>query len=131
MINLTLITSIAKSAVVGAIATKLIDIVISTKVNNKIEENKWIRNTKLELFSKLTEDILLIGKENIDGQIKEINKTSSKIALLLNDKKITYKIETYINTLIKLKSTKNIEHSIDYVNNEMINYLQKSIKLYN
>jgi len=131
MINLTLITSIARSAVVGAIATKLIDIVISTKVNNKIEENKWIRNTKLELFSKLTEDILLIGKENIDGQIREINKTSSKIALLLNDKKITYKIETYINTLIKLKSTKNIEHSIDYVNNEMINYLQKSIKLYN
>ena len=58
MLNLTLFTSLVKSALVGAVASKVVDTLISTKINNKMEQNRWIRNTKLELFSKLTEDIL-------------------------------------------------------------------------
>ncbi|MGB7401651.1 MAG: hypothetical protein WA916_03690 [Arcobacter sp.] len=131
MLNLTLISSVAKSALVGAVATKLVDTFVSTKINNKIEQNKWLRNTKLELFSKLTEDILSMGHENVDEQLRQINKTSAKIILLLNDRKLTNKIETYTSTLIKLKSTRRIESSMDFVNKDMIGYLQRNIRLYN
>ena len=37
MLNVTLLTSVAKSALVGAVATKLVDTLISSKINNKIE----------------------------------------------------------------------------------------------
>jgi phosphotransacetylase len=131
MLNLTLVTSIAKSALVGAVATKLVDILVSTKINNKMEQNRWIRNTKLELFSKLTEDILAMGSGNIDEQLREINKTSAKIILLINDRKLTHKIETYIDTLIKLKNRKKIESSVEFVNKDMISYLQRNIRIYN
>ncbi len=129
MLNLTLISSVAKSALVGAVATKLVDTLVSTKINNKIEQNKWLRNKKLELFSKLTEDILSIEEGDIDERLREIKKTSAKIILLLNDRKLTNKIETYTNTLIKLKSTKRMESSMDFVNKDMIGYLQRNIRI--
>lgn len=129
MLNLTLLSSVAKSALVGAVATKLVDTFVSTKINNKMEQNKWLRNTKLELFSKLTEDILSMGNENVDEQLRQINKTSAKIILLLNDRKLTNKIETYTSTLVKLKSTRRIESSMDFVNKDMISYLQRNIRI--
>ena len=95
MLNVTLLTSVAKSALVGAVATKLVDTLISSKINNKIEQNKWLRNTKLELFSKLTEDILSTDISNIETQLREIKKTSAKIILLINDRKLSDKIENY------------------------------------
>ena len=64
MLNITVLTSVAKSALVGAVATKLVDTFVSTKINNKFEQNKWLRSTKLELFSKLTEEIIVVDLEN-------------------------------------------------------------------
>ena len=93
MLNVTLLTSVAKSALVGAVVTKIVDTLISSKINNKIEQNKWIRNTKLELFSKLTEDILSTDSTNISIQLREIKKTSAKIELLINERKQIKKIE--------------------------------------
>ncbi len=129
MLNLTLFTSVAKSALVGAVATKLVDTFISTKINNKVEQNRWIRNTKLELFSKLTEDILSIESSNIDSQLREINKTSAKIILLLNDRKLTDKLEHYTNALIKIKTSKRSEQGLVYINKEMIGFLQRNLRL--
>ena len=98
-LNITLLGSIAKSALVGAVATKIVDTLISTKINNKVEQNKWLRNTKLDLYSKLTEDILLIDFSNMQDQIREIKKTSAKIILLINDKRLANKIENYMSHL--------------------------------
>ena len=78
MLNITLLSSIAKSALVGAVATRIVDTLISTKINNKVEQNKWLRNTKLDLYSKLTEDILLIDFSNMQDQIREIKKHLQK-----------------------------------------------------
>ena len=130
MLNITLLGSIAKSALVGAIATKIVDTLISTKINNNIEQGKWLRNTKLELFSKLTEDILSMEYSNVDTQLREIKKTSAKIILLINDKKLTHKIENYINNLNKFDISNRAEHStLILINKNMIAYLQKNIKL--
>ncbi|AXX89006.1 hypothetical protein CKA55_01270 [Arcobacter suis] len=130
MLNVTLLTSVAKSALVGAVATKLVDTLISSKINNKIEQNKWLRNTKLELFSKFTEDILSIDTLNIEIQLREIKKTSAKIILLVNDRKVNDKIENYINALIKFNENERIEkNALSLVNKDMISFLSRNIKL--
>lgn len=130
MLNVTLLTSVAKSALVGAVATKLVDTLISSKINNKIEQNKWLRNTKLELFSKFTEDILSIDTLNIEIQLREIKKTSAKIILLVNDRKVNDKIENYINALIKFNENERIEkNALSLINKDMISFLSRNIKL--
>ena len=130
MLNVTLLTSIAKSALVGAVATKLVDTFVSSKINNKTEHIKWLRNTKLELFSKLTEDILLLDSENFNMQIKEIKRSISKIILLVNDKKLEIKLEDFLNRLHKFAQSEKIErNALSLVNKDMIFYLQKNINL--
>lgn len=130
MLNVTLLTSVAKSALVGAVATKLVDTLVSSKINNKIEQNKWLRNTKLDLYSKLTEEIMLIDDENFQTQIKEIKRISAKIILLVSDRKLEDKIEDYINRLNKFSQKEKIErNALSLVNKDMILYLQKNIRL--
>lgn len=130
MLNVTLLTSVAKSALVGAVATKLVDTFISTKINTKIEQNKWLRSTKLELFSKLTEDILLLESEDFNTQIKEIKRTCAKIILLVNDKKLELKIEEYLNRLNRFLQDEKIERNgLTLLNKDMISFLQKNIRL--
>lgn len=130
MLNVTLLTSVAKSALVGAVATKLVDTLVSTKINNKIEQNKWLRNTKLELFSKLTEEIMLIDNENFKTQLKDIKRISAKIILLVNDRKLEDKIENYLTRLNKFSQNEKIErNALSLVNKDMISFLQKNIRL--
>jgi hypothetical protein len=130
MLNITLLSSVAKSALVGAVATKIVDTLISTKINNTIEQGKWLRNTKLDLFSKLTEDILSIDLSNVDTQIREIKKTSAKIILLINDKKLSDKMEVYINNLNKYNASKREEQiTLTLINKDMISYLQRNIRI--
>ena len=130
MLNVTLLASVAKSAFVGAIATKLVDTLISTKINNKIEQNKWLRNTKLELYSKLTEDILILDNENFHSQIKEIKRSSARIILLVNDKKLEIKLEDFLNRLNRFSQNDKIErNALSLLNRDMISYLQKNINL--
>lgn len=129
MLNITLLTSVAKSALVGAVATKLVDTFVSTKINTKIEENKWKRNTKLELFSKLTEDILLLESEDFYVQIKEIKRSCAKIILLVNDRKLEQKIEDYLNRLNKFVQNEKIERNgLSLLNKDMITYLKENLK---
>lgn len=130
MLNVTLLTSVAKSALVGAVATKLVDTFVSSKINTKVEQNKWLRNTKLDLFSKLTEDILLIDDGNFHTQIKEIKRSVAKIILLVNDKKLEIKLEDFLNRLNRFSQSDKIEkNALSLVNKDMISYLQKNIRL--
>ena len=130
MLNIALFTSVAKSALVWPFSSTILFTSISKYISNKVEQGKWLRNTKLELFSKLTEDILSIEDSNIDNQLREIKKTSAKIILLINDKKLTDKIENYINNLNKFNISKRPEHSaLTLINRDMISYLQRNIRL--
>ncbi|MEV9477195.1 hypothetical protein [Aliarcobacter butzleri] len=130
MLNITVLTSVAKSALVGVVATKLVDTFVSTKINNKFEQNKWLRSTKLELFSKLTEEIIVVDLENFKTQIKEIKRTCAKIILLVNDRNLENKIEDYLNRLNKFSQNEKIDkNALTLVNKDMISYLQKNIRL--
>lgn len=130
MLNVTLLSSVAKSAFVGAVATKLVDTFVSTKINTKIEQNKWARTTKLELFSKLIEDILLLDSEDFNTQIKEIKRSCAKIILLVNDKKLELKIEDYLNRLNRFVQNDRVERNgLSLLNKDMISYLKMNIRV--
>lgn len=130
MLNVTLLSSVAKSAFVGAVATKLVDTFVSTKINTKIEQNKWARTTKLELFSKLIEDILLLDSEDFNTQIKEIKRSCAKIILLVNDKKLELKIEDYLNRLNRFVQNDRVERNgLSLLNKDIISYLKMNIRL--
>lgn len=108
----------------------MVDTLVSSKINNKIEQNKWLRDTKLDLYSKLTEEIMLIDDENFQTQIREIKRISAKIILLVNDRKLEEKIEDYINRLNRFSQNEKIErNALSLVNKDMISYLQKNIRL--
>ncbi len=64
MLNFTLLTSFARNALVGAVATKVVDTLISSKINHKAEHIKWLRQTKFELFSDLIDDIIFLDENN-------------------------------------------------------------------
>lgn len=127
MVALTLIGSVAKSALVGAVATKIVDSFISTKINTKVEKNKWERNTKIELFSNMCEDIIMINKKNLSDSIIKLKKTSAKVSLLIHDRTLSTKIESYILKLQKIDSNE-LEMDLDTLNNKMMSYLRNDIR---
>lgn len=127
MLNIAL-SSVAKSALVGAVATKLVDTFLTNRLHNDIEQKKWIRNTKFELFSKLTEEILTMTEENKEENINEIKKTCAKITLLINDKRLLTTIERYLAILVKYKNQKVGFESLDAANKKMINYLKNNLR---
>lgn len=129
MLNITLLTSVAKSALVGAVATKIVDTLISTKINNKIEHTKWLRNTKLELFSTLIDNLFLLNIENFDEKSPQIRKNIAKIILVLNDKKVSYNLEVYLDSLNRLKSTNFQQKPLNDLNHKMISYLKQNIRM--
>lgn len=126
--NVSLISSVARNALVGAVASKLVDSLLMNKLNHKNEEKKWRRNTKFELFSKLTEDILILDDDNFEEQFIEIKKTCAKIVLLLNDRKFTDTIERYLEILLKYKNQDLSFTSLNSTNKKMLNYLSHNIK---
>ena len=54
MINFALFGTIARSALIGAFGTKAVETLILSKVNNKMESKRWLKTTKLELFSRIS-----------------------------------------------------------------------------
>jgi hypothetical protein len=55
--NLIFIGTVIGSASFGAITGKLIDIFLLSRINEKIEKTKWLRQEKLKVFSELSQEI--------------------------------------------------------------------------
>ncbi|MCJ8327010.1 MAG: hypothetical protein MJK08_07935 [Campylobacterales bacterium] len=119
MFSLALFGTVARSAVIGAIITKAIDTLVISKLNNKMETKRWIRTTKLELFSNLSEDLLLLDSENIDEKIRNIKHNSAKIVLLLQNRNLIRKIDDHILALHNLSNK-------TFINKEKLNNKIKS-----
>lgn len=124
MLNLTLITSAAKSAFVGAVATKVVDTLVSSKINHKVEHNKWLRQTKFELFSSLVDNIVHLDETNFEEKSKEIRRNISKIILLVKEKKLTNSMERYLNILQRFQSNEINYDDFKTTNNAFISYLK-------
>ena len=59
-----------------------------------------------------------------------IKKKSAKIVLLINDRKLSDKIENYTNVLMKFNENERVEkNALSLVNKDMISFLSRNIKL--
>lgn len=126
MLAIPLLNSFASNAIIGAISTKILESIITAKANSKLEQKKWIRNTKLSLFSQLWEEVTLINNTNSLSNYNNIKTISSKIILLSNNKSLQTKLENYIFILNEYPNYNDI--NLHQINNELLYLLSKNIK---
>lgn len=123
MLNIAILGTIARSALIGAVATKVVDTLILSKINSKIEEKKWLKANKFELFSNLTQEILFLSNTSIEIKIKNIEILSAKIAILTKNQKLISQINKY---LLILKTEEDL-CLIETYNTKLIEVLNKEL----
>ncbi len=133
-ISLALVGQMARTAAFGAIATKVVDTFILSKVNNKIEQKRWLRQSKLEAFTKLSQEILSINLNNPkEESLRNIKEYCAKTILLLEDRVLINRIEDYLSHLINLNKTcddssKNMLSIVDKKGINLVMALNKNLK---
>lgn len=127
MAVLTLVNSVAGNAIIGSVATKLFDSLVTSKFSQKNDKKKWIREKKLNLFSSLSEEVLTINCDNLDEKRKTIKEISSKIVLLSEDKKLRENLKNYSFILDEYECYKS-DINLCALNEELIQTLSKQMK---
>jgi hypothetical protein len=57
----TLILAVIASAAFGAVLGKILDAFLLSRVNERVERKRWLRQGKFESFTNLSEEILALG----------------------------------------------------------------------
>lgn len=98
--GLNLLGQAAKTALFGAVTNKVVETVITTKLNKNTEHQKWRRETKLEFFSKLSQEILSYDLDNSTAEDeKKLKEICTKTILVIDEKSLILKIEKYLELL--------------------------------
>lgn len=102
-----LVGTIIGSALFGAIVGKLLDAFLLSKINSKIEKNRWLRQAKLDEFSKLSKELSSLGFENrtFDDEYM-LNSIASGAILLIDDKTLVTRIQNFIKEIIDFTTSK-------------------------
>lgn len=124
---LSLANTVAGNAILGSIITKSFDSFVVSKVTQKNDKKKWLREKVLNLFTELSNEIVEIKCENLKVKQKNIKELIIKIRLLINNKSLQTTLENYIYILNEYECYKN-EINLEIINEELINVLNKSIK---
>lgn len=126
MIALTAINTLASNALVGTIATKLIDSIISSKISQRQDSKKWLREKRLNTFSTLSDEIVTMNCENLLEKKVAIRSIISKLVLLSNDKELVNTLNNYMFILEEYECYKD-EIDIKSINTQLINTIRRSI----
>ena len=113
--------------IVGSITTKIFDSVVTTKLTQKQEKKKWIRDKKLNLFSQLSENILTINCDNLLEKKLQIKEVSSKIILLTEDDSLRTNLQNYNFILEEFECYKS-DINLHILNDELISTLSTYMK---
>jgi hypothetical protein len=88
---------------IGAIATKLLDIVWLQRSLRESERRKWLRERKLEVYSELSAELLSLGrKSDLRNDAFEGYALASKAILLTEDDELAHDIERFFTWLANL-----------------------------
>lgn len=120
---ISLVNTIAGNAIIGSIATKTFDSLVSSRFTQKNDKKKWIREKTLNLFSDLTNEVLEISCENLEDKKKKIKELNSKINLLIDDKSLKTNLENYSFILEEYECYKS-EINLDFINQELVSNLR-------
>jgi hypothetical protein len=85
---------------VGAVATKILDVVWLPRVTQRAAHAEWLRNQRLAAYTAVAEDFLSLGlnRNNVDNPFEGYAKIS-KALLLADDDKLAEEIAQYIAEL--------------------------------
>lgn len=128
MIALPAVNTIISNALVGTITTKLLDSVISSKISQKQDRKKWLREKKLSSLSILSDEVMSINCENLMEKKITIKSSISRLILLSNDKKFINTLENYMFILDEYECFKN-DIDIKPINTELINTIRNYINI--
>jgi len=99
-VGMNLLGQVAKTAVVSAVSSKVVDTLITSKLNQKSDHNKWLRETKLQLFTQISNEVLTFDIEKSNAQEeRKLKELCAKTVMVLDDKRLIYKIEEFISSL--------------------------------
>jgi len=127
MIALPAINTIASNALFGTIATKLIDSMISSKISQKQDRKKWLREKRLSVFSSLNDEISSITCENLIEKKQTVKSIISQLVLLIEDKKLINTLNNYVYILEEYDCFKN-EINMNQINDELITNIRINVK---
>lgn len=80
---------------VGAIAVKLLDVLWLTRIARSNEREKWLREQRLVVFSKLAGEVLSMGLWSGATKSAEALSLSAQAILIANDEDLVRKIEKF------------------------------------
>lgn len=130
----SIVGTVVKTAAFGAIAGKLFDSFVLSKINNNTDQRRWLRQTKLETYSCFCDKILNahIGKLSNDD-FGQLRANATKSILLIDDKKLITTINSYLYSLnLQYSTDENIKRNetskINKQGLEIINLLNKNLK---
>jgi len=105
MDSLTIAGTIIGSAAFGAVIGKFLDAFVLSRINDKYERKKWLRQIKIEAFTQLNEELLSLG---VKGQLHDdpwrFRALAAKAILLLDDPILIKDIYNFIDELYKINS---------------------------
>lgn len=125
MVGMALVGTVARNAIIGTIITKTIDTLIVSKINRRMEEKRWLRDKKLDLFANLSEELLILDNSNLENSLRNIKRSFSRLILLLDDKKIISQIDRYVQTI---NSKKIDDKEINRISLALIYKLNENIR---
>lgn len=100
-----LVGAIVGSAAFGAVAGKLLEAYILTPIVDKYERKKWLRQTKIEAFTKLIEEMLSLGlRSSVHDDRWLFQAIATKTILLLDDEELIDDIAKFIDDLYTMNT---------------------------
>jgi len=124
---LSLANSVVGNAIIGSIATKTFDSLVTSKFSQRNDKKKWIREKTLNLFAELSTQVLEIDCNNLEQKQRKIKELTSKIILLIDDKRLKTNLENYSFILNEYECYKN-DINLEHLNDELIFTLKKHMK---
>lgn len=101
-IGINLLGQVAKTAAFTAISNKVVDTLVTSKINKKNDHNKWLRETKLQLFTQISQEILSFDVDTSSAsEERKLKEICAKTIMVIDDKNLIYNIQEFINNLDK------------------------------
>ncbi|MGL0931520.1 hypothetical protein ACSTDZ_21335 [Vibrio vulnificus] len=91
------------AAGVGAVTIKLLDIVWMQRVIRESEKKKWLREKRLAAYSKLTSEVLSLGREfQTREDVFKGYALAAEAMLLADNKRLAERIESHFTMISNL-----------------------------
>lgn len=111
----TLVLTVIGSASFGAVAGKFLEAFVLSPITDKYEKRKWLRNSKIEAYTILSEEILSLGaKSFVHDDPWRFGSLAAKTIILLEDDELIKEINEFIQELYKINSgtSKTVESNL-------------------